>query len=232
MVAFSNWWGNIQAILRGIKQTKYSADKNQAPPVRAQSGSCIYQSQNWKTLVMLLPPAYVVRGKVIFILGNVCLFTLWGWGGTPSQVWGVPHPKSGLGGYPIPGLVGGVPHLRSQGYPGYPPDQVWMGSPWTWDGVPPKTWDWVPPWTWDWVPIPPDLGPGTPLDLGPGTPWTWDWVLPPSIESTWYAAGGMPLAFTQEDFLVYTFITHVTWRGQLEMTNFQLLMLSPNLLKS
>ena len=28
-----------------------------------------------------LPPAYVVRGKVIFILGNVCLFTLRGGGG-------------------------------------------------------------------------------------------------------------------------------------------------------
>ena len=34
-----------------------------------------------------LPPAYVVRGKVIFILGNVCPFTIGGGeGGTPSQV--------------------------------------------------------------------------------------------------------------------------------------------------
>ena len=62
----------------------------------------------------LLPPAYVVRGNVIFILGNVCLFTIVG--GTLFQVWG--DPISGLvvdvypipclaGGYPIPGLVGG-----------------------------------------------------------------------------------------------------------------------------
>ena len=46
--------------------------------------------------IALLPPAYVVRGKVIFILGNVCLFTIVG--GTPSQVggggvtWGTPRP--------------------------------------------------------------------------------------------------------------------------------------------
>ena len=91
-----------------------------------------------------LPPAYVVRGKVIFILGNVCLFTIGG-GGTLSQVWhwgypipglmvggGVPYPRSDGGGYPIPGLmVGwstpsqvwwwglGVPNPRS-GYWGVP----------------------------------------------------------------------------------------------------------------
>ena len=68
-----------------------------------------------------LPPAYVVRGKVIFILGNVCLFTIGG---------GIPCPRSdGGGGYPIPGqmveegtpsqvwMVGGrgVPHPRSDG---------------------------------------------------------------------------------------------------------------------
>ena len=35
---------------------------------------------------------------------------------------------------------------------------------------------------------------GYPPDLERGTP--------PSIASTYYAAGGMPLAFTQEDFLV------------------------------
>ena len=36
-------------------------------------------------------------------------------GGTPSQVWmgGVLHPRSGWGGYSIPGLDGGVLHPRS-----------------------------------------------------------------------------------------------------------------------
>ena len=36
-------------------------------------------------------------------------------GGTPSQVWleGVPQPRSGLGGCPIPGLAREVPHPRS-----------------------------------------------------------------------------------------------------------------------
>ena len=118
-----------------------------------------------------LLPAYVVRGKVIFILGNVCLFTIGGgypiqcldgggvprsmsgWGGTPSQVW--------VGGYPITGL-GGIP------------SQVWMG-------VPPTMTGWGTPHH-DWIGYPP--------------------IRQSSIVSTCYTAGGMPLAFTQEDFLV------------------------------
>ena len=57
-----------------------------------------------------------------------------------------------------------------------------------------------------WGTPPPDMGWDTPPDLGWGTPQTWDWVYPPrqiSIASTSYAAGGVPLAFTQEDFLVF-----------------------------
>ena len=74
-----------------------------------------------------LPPAYEVRGKVLFSQVSVCLLTFQGggypipgldggWGGTPSQVWMV-------GGGGIPGLDGG----------GYPRSwwlgrvlQVWM----------------------------------------------------------------------------------------------------------
>ena len=124
-------------------------------------------------------------------------------GGTPSQVW--------VGGTPSQvWLVGGT-HLRSRGYPrnppkpemGYPPDMGWgtpgpgTGTPQTWDGVPP-----TPPrhgtgspQTW-----------GTPWDMGWGTPPDLRWGIPPkqiSIASTCYTAGGMPLAFTQEDFLVF-----------------------------
>ena len=68
-----------------------------------------------------LPPAYVVRGKVIFILGNVCLFTIGGGGGYPVPGLMV----GGGGGYPIPGLMvgGGVPHPRSDGG-GVTPSQV------------------------------------------------------------------------------------------------------------
>ena len=47
---------------------------------------------------MFLPPAYVVRGKVIFILGNVSLFTFRG---------GVPGLRFSGG--------GGVPGLRFLG---------------------------------------------------------------------------------------------------------------------
>ena len=60
----------------------------------------------------LLPPVYVVRGKVIFILGNVCLFTIAG----------------GRGGYPIPGLagVGGTPSQVRGGRPH--PRSRWRGG--------------------------------------------------------------------------------------------------------
>ena len=107
-----------------------------------------------------------------------------------------------VGGYPIPGLAGGVPHLRSEGGPemGYPPNLGWgtppdlgWGTPQTWDEVPPLTWDRVPP------------------RHGTGYPPTWDGVPPPrqiSIASCCYTAGGMPLAFTQEDFLVHNVSAH------------------------
>ena len=76
----------------------------------------------WQLNIKLLPPAYVVRGKVIFILGNVCLFTIGG-GITPCQVWvgGFTPPRSGLGGR-VPFLRSGwaVPHPRSGGTQGTP----------------------------------------------------------------------------------------------------------------
>ena len=86
----------------------------------------------------LLPPAYVVRGKVLFSQVSVCPH-LWGGGG------GYHLPRSRWEGYPL---------LRSR--QGVSPSQVQVGG---------------------------------------GTYWN-------SIACTCYAAGGMPLAFTQEDFLV------------------------------
>ena len=62
----------------------------------------------------IITPVYVVRGKVIFILGNVCLFTIGG---------GYPSPGLG-GGYPIPGLGGGT--LSQVWMVGGTPSQVWM----------------------------------------------------------------------------------------------------------
>ena len=129
--------------------------------------------------------------------------------GTPSQVcgWGYPIPGLAGGGnpsqvwmvgryYPIPGWAGGtcprlgrgtpsqvwvggypIPGLDGGGYPGYPPPgQVWMVVGYPWPG----------------------------LDGGVGT-----WGTPPpirqsSLANTCYSAGGLPLAFTQEDFLVST----------------------------
>ena len=119
----------------------------------------------------------------------------------PIQTWdrgsrytgldGVPHPDLGQGGYP------GYPHPRLDVVPlfrtgwdtpyqqnGIPPVQDWMGSPCPGlDGIPPISRMGYPPSQTGW---------GTPHQV------------PPTISkaSTCYAAGGVPLAFTQEDFLV------------------------------
>ena len=79
----------------------------------------------------------------------------------------------------------------------YPPTRSGWGTPQTCDEVPPLDLGQGTPPLDLGQGTPPDLGQGTlPPDLGWGTPPTWD------IASTCYAAGGMPLAFTQEDFLV------------------------------
>ena len=55
-----------------------------------------------------LPTAYVVRGKVMFWHGSVCLSTPRG-GTWARSRWGVPKPGPGGGGVPEPGPGGGVP---------------------------------------------------------------------------------------------------------------------------
>ena len=134
----------------------------------------------------------------------VCSTFRGGGGGTPSQVWpgggipskvqvgrgtpsqvqaggGVPHPRSGWGvphsadrGYPIPGLVGRIPHSADGDTLGTPAIQIWMGYP----PSRPGTIFW--PSKIGSVPPHPDLGwggtPGTPhprLDRVPPVQ-TWD----------------------------------------------------------
>ena len=93
----------------------------------------------------------------------------------PRSRWGggVPHPRSGWWGYPVPGL----------GWGGGTPSQVWMVG----GGYP--------------VPGLDSGGGGNPSQV-----WMVGEVTHPirhsSIVSTCYTAGGVPLAFTQEDFLV------------------------------
>ena len=76
----------------------------------------------------MLPPAYEVRGKVLFsqvsvnISGGGVPHPDLDGGGYPISGlgWGVPRPGlDGGGGYPIPGLGWGVPHpgLDGGGYP-------------------------------------------------------------------------------------------------------------------
>ena len=110
--------------------------------------------------------------------GNIfSLSTLAGRGGTPSQVW--------VGGYPIPGLGGGLPHPRSGwwggGVPGVPSGQVWMVGGYL---------GYSPPARSRWGNLPPPIRQS-------------------SIASTCYTAGGMPLAFMQEDFLVFCVVKEI-----------------------
>ena len=135
-----------------------------------------------------------MTGGYIFTLSTLACV----WGGVPHSRsrWGVPHLRSGWGGYPVPGLGGGYPISGFDGgwYPGYPPDQVWMGgvphprSGW-WGGTPSQVWVgggtpsqvWGVPHLMFWWGVPPDqvwLVGGYPipgLDGGGGYlgyPWT------------------------------------------------------------
>ena len=87
-------------------------------------------------------------------------------------------PQSGLGGGTHPRSGQGGTHPRS-GWGGYPIPGLARGSPRPGTGYSPRP----------GMGYPPEPGTGYP-------PPTWD------IASTCYVAGGMPLAFTQEDFLV------------------------------
>ena len=122
---------------------------------------------------------------------------------------GVPQPGLDGGGVPWPGLDGG-------GVPGVLFSVCTWGTPPPWlDGVPPPArsgWWGVPPTMtgWgtphhDWLRYPPIM---TGLGTLPPLPWLDGGNPPPTtttnIVSTCYAAGGMPLAFTQEDFLVFS----------------------------
>ena len=127
-------------------------------------------------------------------------------GYTPSQV-----EKKG---YPIPGPDGRVPW-------GLPSVQDWMrylphpDLGWGYSWYPHPRLDGVPPQTWDGGTLHPRLD-GVPTRPHPGYPSIQDWMgyptphpdlgwgyTPPiSKASTCYAAGSVPLAFTQEDFLV------------------------------
>ena len=93
-------------------------------------------------------------------------------GGTPSQVWG--GTPSQFGGYLISGL-GGYPISGGGPHPSSGGTQVWMMGGYL--GYPHEL---------GWMGYPPDQV----------------WIRQSSIASTCYAAGGVPLAFTQEDFLV------------------------------
>ena len=123
----------------------------------------------------------------------------------PSHEERYPHPSQpGVEGTPIlPNWEGGYPHPRS-GWVVLPPSQVWTGgipipdlgngiapSRVRMGGTPSQVMGYPP--SWDGGTAPPRSGPKS---GGGGFP---NWY---SIACTWYTAGGMPLAFTQEDSLV------------------------------
>ena len=121
-----------------------------------------------------LPPASEGWGKVIF---TVCLSV---------------HTRGE--GTPICWLGGGTPSGPTGGTPSFPTGTSWQGVPWALDGVPPPHGDWMgyPSFETGW---------GYPLPIGTG----WGTLPPPCRQirrQSNYLAGGMPLVFTQEDFLV------------------------------
>ena len=137
---------------------------------------------------------YELQGKVIFILGNVCLFTT-GEGGTlaRSQIGGRGTPILLIrGGTPIWQMWGTPIQLIGEEYPrSVLPCQDWMG-------VNP------PPPPWDWMGVAPPL-----LGLDRGTLRHQDWMgIPPSCQETEQQSELLlcgrryPLVFTQGDFLV------------------------------
>ena len=119
-----------------------------------------------------------------------------GGGGTPA--------RSRWGRVPQPGPGGGIPLPRGV------PWQTWLGVPW-WGGVPHLS-DLAggypdggtPPRV---TPLLDLAGGGTPPQVHPCQTWPGGGYPNrgggvPHLGSTWYATVGMPLAFTQEDFLV------------------------------
>ena len=109
------------------------------------------------------------------VFTGVCLLTFRG-GGTPSGWWGVPPSQVWMGrGTPFPGLDGDTPFPVSGQE--VPPAGGTPGR------VHPPGRGYLPP-------------------LPGGTPPTRGYPHQTSTACTCYAVGGMPLAFTQEDFLV------------------------------
>ena len=104
-----------------------------------------------------------------------------GGGGCAPSTDGAGLPSSQVQAEGTPSTDGGYPFPRSRGTP--PPGK---GVPPAWEGVPPPG-KGVPP---AWEGVPPDPR---------GIPYL------NSIACTCYAAGGVPLAFTQEDFLFILF---------------------------
>ena len=153
-----------------------------------------------------------------YVFTRICQLTPPG-GVPPSSWWmGVPHladkgvPPSSQWGYPHPSWQGvlvslqvggtpsswwGYPHLANKGYLWYPPGWDWMRV--------------LPPPHQDWMRVPPvKTGWGYPHPIRTG----WGYLLSPpppsedsSSASTCYTADGMPLAFTQEDFLGFFKVT-------------------------
>ena len=159
-----------------------------------------YPSQVW----MVGGTRGIPQGQVWMVGGT--------WGNPQGQVWmvrvtWVPLHHHWMA-YPPPSLDGVPPTITGWGTPHH----HWIGYPPSLDRVPPPWLDRVPPL--DGVP-PTMTGWGTPHMTG-WVPSMTGWGTPPTIASTCYAAGGMPLRFRQEDFLVYLLNLYVksnkTWK--------------------
>ena len=155
-------------------------------------------------------------GYPIWTIGDTPIWTIGGTptGGNLSSWWGIPWGTSSIGtGWRTPcqdwmgvshllGLDGGTPIGTGWGYPYWD----WMGYPMSQMGCPPPIRSGWGTLHQDWR-----AGGGYPhQDRMEFLPPCWNWMgLPPPIRrlsskvSNCYAVGGMPLAFTQEDFHVW-----------------------------
>ena len=142
-------------------------------------------------------------------------------GGTPIQDWtrldgvppcprldGVPpvwdwmgYPSSETGWLTLPPRLDRVPPLSKTGWLTPLSETGWLTLPPRLDGVPPPIKDWM----------------GYPLCQGlDGVPTVQAWMgYPISKASTCYVAGGVPLAFTHEDFLVSYFMNFITYQTEI-----------------
>ena len=187
-----NWFLTWPLIVLMFRQMMCVCD-----PLHAMELNPAYSELKHKTVVLIAKPNYRPHPKDD---GRLCFYSCLSVNICGERVphladggLGVPHPYHFWWGYPLPSQWAGTPSqirmVRVPPIPGQVRYQVRMRHP-PWrlglDGEPPSCQDWM-----EYPPSGLDGGTRPPIRRQSST------------VSTCYTAGGMVLAFTQEDFLVY-----------------------------